>query len=193
MFNFFKKRKKEPENLEEVLSQFKKLENNFETLSQELENLKKESKFSVQKVGIVRFNPFSEVGSDQSFSIALLDGNDNGVVITSLYTREGNRVYGKPIKGGTSEYSLSEEEKKAIEKAKSKNGNNRKSKFNNSAAGGGGSGAYWSWKDQFTPSHSQNSIHWRKTGRGDYSTYRRLSGCRAYRQAGKGWKKDYLH
>jgi len=139
MFNFFKKRKKEPENLEEVLSQFKKLENNFETLSQELENLKKESKFSVQKVGIVRFNPFSEVGSDQSFSIALLDGNDNGEVITSLSPREGNRVYGKPIKGGTSEYSLSEEEKKAIEMAKiEKNERRTKTKFNNSAAGGGG-------------------------------------------------------
>ena len=136
MFNFFKKRKKEPENLEEVLSQFKKLENNFETLSQELENLKKESKFSVQKVGIVRFNPFSEVGGDQSFSIALLDGNNNGIVITSLYSREGNRVYGKPIKAGVSEYSLSEEEKQAIEKAKY--GNKNKSKLNNSTTGGGG-------------------------------------------------------
>lgn len=117
MFNFFKKRKKEPENFREILDYFRNLEKNFEKLSEELENLKKESKFSVQKVGIVRFNPFSEVGGDQSFSIALLDGNDNGVVITSLYTREGNRVYGKPIKNGQSSYSLSEEEKQAIEKA----------------------------------------------------------------------------
>ena len=101
---------------------------NFEKLSEELENLKKESKFSVQKIGIVRFNPFSEVGGDQSFSIALLDGNDNGVVITSLYTREGNRVYGKPIKNGRSEYSLSNEEKEVIEKAKSKNNGERKNK-----------------------------------------------------------------
>jgi hypothetical protein len=68
-------------------------------------------------VGIVRFNPFSEVGGDQSFSIALLNENDDGVVITSLYTRQENRVYGKPIKNSQSEYSLSEEEKKAIEKA----------------------------------------------------------------------------
>ena len=68
-------------------------------------------------MGIVRFNPFSGVGSDQSFSVALLDKNDNGIVITSLYNREGNRVYAKPIKTGVSEYLLSTEEKSAIEKA----------------------------------------------------------------------------
>ena len=120
MLKFFKKRKKEPENLKEVLAQFRDLEKNFEKISEEIENLKEESKFSVQKIGIVRFNPFSEVGGDQSFSIALLDGSNSGVVVTSLYSREGNRVYGKPIKEGSSEYSLSEEEKEAIEKAKGK-------------------------------------------------------------------------
>lgn len=118
MWKFFQKKKKEPENFQEVLAQFKDLEKNLGKLSEELENLKKESKFNFQKFGIVRFNPFSEVGGDQSFSIALLDGSDNGVVITSLYTREGNRVYGKPIKAGISEYLLSAEEKEAIEKAK---------------------------------------------------------------------------
>lgn len=118
MFQFFKKNKKEPQNFKEILSHFRNLERNFEKLSEDLENFKKESKFSIQKVGIVRFNPFAEVGSDQSFSIALLDGNDSGLVITSLYSREGNRVYGKPIKNGQSQYSLSKEERKAIEKAK---------------------------------------------------------------------------
>ncbi len=117
MFNFFKKRKKEPENFREILAYFKNLEKSFEKLSKELENLKEESKFSIQKVGIVRFNPFSEVGSDQSFSIALLDGNNDGIVITSLYTREGNRIYGKSVKASLSKYSLSKEEKSAIEKA----------------------------------------------------------------------------
>lgn len=117
MFNFFKKKKKEPENLKEVLDYFKELEKNFEKLSQELENLKKENKFSIQKVGLVRFNPFSGVGGDQSFSIALLDGNNDGIIITSLYSREGNRVYGKPIKGGQSKYQLSKEEQESIDKA----------------------------------------------------------------------------
>ena len=84
MFNFFKKRKKGPENFKQLLSRFKNLEGKFGNLSETLEDLRKESKFSVQKLGIVRFNPFSEVGGDQSFSIALLDGNNNGLVITSL-------------------------------------------------------------------------------------------------------------
>jgi len=117
MWKFLKKRKKEPKNLKEVLASLKKLEENFEELFQDLENLKKASKFHLQKVGIVRFNPFSEVGGDQSFSIALLDGSNDGLVITSLYTREDNRVYGKPIKKGKSEYPLSKEEKEAINKA----------------------------------------------------------------------------
>jgi len=129
MFDFFKKKKGKPENLEEILDYLTKLEKNFEELSKELENLKKENKFNIQKIGIIRFNPFFEVGGDQSFSIALLDGDDNGVVITSLYTREENRVYAKPIKQGKSEYLLSNEEKQVIEKAK--NGNKNQRKFNN--------------------------------------------------------------
>ncbi len=118
MFSIFRKKKKEPENLNQILTRFNELERNFEKISQELEKLKKENLFHIKKTGIVRFNPFQEIGGNQSFSLAFLDGNDNGVVITSLYTREGNRVYGKPIKNGKSEYSLSKEEEKAIEKAK---------------------------------------------------------------------------
>ena len=118
MFRFFKKDKKEPKNLKEVLVCLNNLEETSEKLSQELEKLKKEGRLATQKVGIVRFNPFSEVGGDQSFSIALLNGNDSGVVITSLYARGENRVYAKPIKSGVSEYTLSKEEKEAILKAK---------------------------------------------------------------------------
>lgn len=116
MFNFFKK-KKTPENLKEVLSILENLDLRIEKLSEELENLKKETKFSIQKVGIVRFNPFLEIGGDQSFSIALLDGNNNGFVITNLYTREGNRTYAKPVKEGQSEYLLSKEEREAMARA----------------------------------------------------------------------------
>lgn len=111
MFNLFKNEEnKEPKDLKEVLKQ-------FEELKKKVENISQNSKTSIQKVGMVRYNPFSDVGSDQSFSIALLDGDNNGIVITSLFSRDGNRVYGKPVKNGQSEYSLSGEEKKAIEKA----------------------------------------------------------------------------
>lgn len=72
---------------------------------------------SLQKVGMVRFNPFKEAGGDQSFSVALLDEARNGVVISSLYSRDGVRVYGKPIKAGNSTYRLSEEEQEAISQA----------------------------------------------------------------------------
>jgi len=137
MLNFFKKKKKEPENFQEILAYFKGLEKNFEKLSEELENLKKESQFSIQKIGLVRFNPFKEIGGDQSFSVALLDSNNSGVVITSLYTREGNRVYGKPIEVGSSKYLLSEEENQALEIAK-KNAENNTKKLNHPTTGGGG-------------------------------------------------------
>ena len=118
IFSNNKKNKKSPENLKEVLVQLKDLAGNFEKISKELEELKEESRFWVRKIGIVRFNPFREVGGDQSFSLALLDANDSGIVISSLYSREENRIYGKPIKNGKSEYQLSEEENQAIEKAK---------------------------------------------------------------------------
>lgn len=117
IFDFAKKKEREPKNIGEVLAQFKELKEDFEKISKELAVLKKDNKFNVQKVGLVRFNPFKEIGSNQSFSLALLDGKENGVVITSLYTREGNRVYGKPIESGKSLYLLSQEENEAIEKA----------------------------------------------------------------------------
>ncbi len=112
MFNLFKNEEnKEPKDLKEVLRQFEELKKKVEKISQS-------SKSSVQKIGMIRYNPFSDVGGDQSFSVALLDGENNGIVITSLFSRDGNRVYGKLIKNSNSEYSLSKEEKQAIEKAK---------------------------------------------------------------------------
>lgn len=69
---------------------------------------------SVQGVGIVRYNPFSEMGGNMSFSLALLDGRTNGVVISVLNDRQGSRVYGKLVEKGTSAYPLSEEEQQAL-------------------------------------------------------------------------------
>jgi Protein of unknown function (DUF4446) len=70
---------------------------------------------SLQHVGLVRFNPFEDTGSDQSFAIALLDGRRNGLVISSLHGRTGTRVFAKPVEGGTSSHALSDEEVRAIE------------------------------------------------------------------------------
>lgn len=86
-------------------------------LKRQIGLLKEEGKLHVQKVGLVRFNPFKETGGEHSFSLAILDGTDTGVVITGLHTRERTRIYLKAIKNNKSELELSDEEKKALIKA----------------------------------------------------------------------------
>jgi hypothetical protein len=115
---FFKKQQKEPENIAQVLAKFKDLEEKFKEALKELKDLKEKNKFCIQKIGMIRFNPFKEVGGDQSFSLALLDENDSGAVITSYYSRKENKIYGKPLKNGKSDYPLSDEEILAIDKAR---------------------------------------------------------------------------
>lgn len=73
----------------------------------------------VQQVGIVRYNAFDDVGSDLSFSAALLDARGDGIVITAICGREESRVYAKPLIEFSSPYPLSEEESRAISQARS--------------------------------------------------------------------------
>jgi hypothetical protein len=116
---FFKGRK--TQDLEgviaEQLKRMKKSEADIQKLFKWNDNLQQIADISIQKVGVVRFNPFKDTGGDQSFVIALLDKNNSGVVISSLYSREGTRIYTKPIEKGNSSYHLSEEEEQAIQKA----------------------------------------------------------------------------
>jgi Protein of unknown function (DUF4446) len=72
------------------------------------------------KVGLIRFNPFPDTGGNQSFALALLDESDDGVVISSLHSRTGTRIYGKSVSGGKADTSLSTEEQEAVEEARSK-------------------------------------------------------------------------
>lgn len=69
---------------------------------------------SIQKIGLVRYNAFQNVGSDLSFALALLDRENNGVVLNGLYGADSSNIYAKPVKNGTSSYKLSEEEEEAI-------------------------------------------------------------------------------
>lgn len=71
----------------------------------------------VRGVGLVRFNPFPDQGGTQSFALALLNEDKDGVVVSSLYARERTSVYAKPIVKSTSTFELSEEEKEALDKA----------------------------------------------------------------------------
>lgn len=76
--------------------------------------LEKDASHGLQHLGVVRFNPFHDTGSDQSFVVALADGYGNGVVLSSLHGRDMTRVYAKPLSGWQSNYSLTEEEKEAV-------------------------------------------------------------------------------
>ncbi|MDW8098583.1 MAG: DUF4446 family protein [Anaerolineae bacterium] len=108
-------------NLEEVLNQH--MENVRQAVAcalkaQELtDQLAREGQRHLQHCGIVRFNPFSNTGGDQSFCIALADGTGQGVVITSLHAREGTRIYAKPLVQWESPYPLTDEEREAIRRA----------------------------------------------------------------------------
>lgn len=126
IFNKFRKLTREVKkgNLIRVLDKVIKTEakntKDIKELTQNLDSLEEEVTLHVQKIGLIRFNPFDELGGDHSFSLALLDGVDTGVILTGLHTRERTRIYIKYIKKGKSEYELSKEEEKALTKARKK-------------------------------------------------------------------------
>lgn len=91
-------------------SEINRLDKTLKTVQAEILN-------HVQKVGLVKFNPFNETGGDHSFSLVLLDGNKNGIIITSLHTRERTRLYTKIVESGKSNIELSNEESKALNQA----------------------------------------------------------------------------
>lgn len=90
----------------------------FAEVKKRLSFLELDAKKHTQKVSLVRFNPFKELGGDHSFCLAILDGEDTGVLITSLHTRDRTRVYMKDVKNGLSNVELSSEEKKALRNIK---------------------------------------------------------------------------
>ncbi len=113
---------KNAESLEDILlslrSDLKKLNANQEETEKYLETVERRLRQSIQHINTVRFNPFKESGSNQSFAVAFLDQRGDGIVISSLYSREKVSVYAKPIKNRASAYPLSEEEKEAIKISK---------------------------------------------------------------------------
>ena len=76
--------------------------------------LERRTRGALQHIGMVRFNPFEDTGSDQSFAIALLDDRRDGIVLSSLHGRANTRIFAKPVEGGASRHNLSEEEAQAI-------------------------------------------------------------------------------
>lgn len=115
---------KKAKDLEDTITM---LETNIHELNTAKDNIEKEItrinakvRKSVRGLETIRFNPFPDQGSNQSFAIGMLNEDGDGLVMSSLYSRERMSVFAKPIKDGKSEYELSAEEKEALQKARIK-------------------------------------------------------------------------
>ena len=87
-------------------------------LTEEVAKLELAGRLNIQKHALIRFNPFEDTGGDQSFVAAFLDGENNGIVISSLHSRNGTRVYAKSVASGNpASHEFSREEKEVVEKA----------------------------------------------------------------------------
>jgi len=101
--------------LEEILTEIKQGKKLDDDLLRRVDLLKIEAMQPLQKVGLIRYNPFGDTGGNQSFVLAILDGNDTGLVMTSLHSREATRVFSKPVKEGKEDgFEFSKEEVQAI-------------------------------------------------------------------------------
>lgn len=95
----------------EIVERLDKLGARERVVLKALKDLADDQQKAVSKVAMSRYNPYKDVGGDQSFSIILLNAADSGLVVTSLHTRSGTRIYAKQIKSGKTEVELSAEER----------------------------------------------------------------------------------
>lgn len=92
---------------------------NTQTLKKYCKEIEQNMNKCIQKVGIIRYNPYQNTGSDLCFALALLDFEDSGVVINGVYSRDNTtNTYAKPIEKGKSKYTLVKEEEEALNMAK---------------------------------------------------------------------------
>ena len=104
--------------MKEYFETSKRIESEYAKLLDMVTDMDKTDKSKLQKVGLIRYNPFDEMGGNLCFALAVLDGNDNGFVLNGIHSRTGSFTYAKPIEMGVSIYMLSEEEIKAVDAAK---------------------------------------------------------------------------
>lgn len=105
------------EDLENYMYRVERVEKQNADILNQINGLDKDLEGCIQKVGILRYSAFQDTGSDLSFTLALLDEHDDGVVFNGIYSREMSNIYAKPIENGKSKYTLSEEEQEAIKRA----------------------------------------------------------------------------
>ncbi len=117
-------RGKDAESMEDtVLNYFEKieaLEDAEQKMHRDIREIKENLKIAYQKTGLVKYDAFREMSGALSFSLALLDKENNGVLISSMYSREGCYSYAKDIVNGESKINLSEEEEEALKQAVAK-------------------------------------------------------------------------
>jgi hypothetical protein len=106
------------ELLDLIMDRTELIINKNEELDKKLSNIDKKLINCIQRVGVIRYNAFDNVGSDLSYSIALLNDSDNGIVLSGIYSRDSSSTYVKPINNGKSQYKLSDEEMQALDIAK---------------------------------------------------------------------------
>ncbi len=115
-----------PENVEQLVAALhERLDaslDRFDGFDGRLDGLETRMNQDINRVGLVRFNPFMDTGSDLSFSAALLNDNGDGLILTSLWGRDEVRLYAKPVEKQESRYVLSQEEKQALDMAKNARG-----------------------------------------------------------------------
>ena len=108
---------------EELLSYMEKVQiadKENKKLQVEIEVLKKIQRMTYQKMGMVKYDAFREMSGELSYALALLDQEENGFIINSVYANEGSYSYVKQIVKGECQINLSEEEEKALNQAKNK-------------------------------------------------------------------------
>jgi len=109
-------------NIEDSLNRFldrvEEVNNNNTKLENHCNDIDRKLIKCFQKIGVVRYNAFENVGSDLSFAIALLDANDDGFVVNGVYSRDSSCTYAKPITNGATKYVLSAEEMQAVDTAR---------------------------------------------------------------------------
>lgn len=116
---FLGKKAKDLEDTINILeAEINKLNKAKEEIEKNITSINSKLKKSVRGLETIRFNPFPDQGSNQSFAIGMLNEENDGLVISSLYSRERMSIFAKPIKNGKSEYELTTEEKEALQKAK---------------------------------------------------------------------------
>ena len=103
---------------EEVLAEVKEFSNDLDKLKRKLVEIEQLGLKHIQRVELLRFNPYDDTGGDQSFTLALLDEKGSGLVVSSLHARSGTRVFAKPVLDGrSSKYQFSKEEEEVVKKA----------------------------------------------------------------------------